>query len=63
MSNYLATSIIVILATLPSLGQVKESGIPVIADKMEIPRYAPLAAMAGVSAEVTLRLQVKRTGM
>ena len=51
-----------ILATLPSLGQVKESGGPVIPDKMGIPRYDPLAAMAGVSAEVTLRLQVKKNG-
>jgi hypothetical protein len=62
VSNYLAASVIVILATLPSLGQVKESGGRVVADKMEIPRYDPLAAMAGVSAEVTLRLQVKRSG-
>jgi hypothetical protein len=62
MSNYLAASVIVILATLPSLGQVKESGGAIIPDKMEIPRYDPLAAMAGVSAELTLRLQVKKNG-
>jgi len=61
MSNYLAASLIVILTTLPFFGQVKESGVGVIADKMEIPRYGvPLAAMSGVSAEVTLRLQMKK---
>jgi hypothetical protein len=63
MSHYLAASLIVILTTLPFLGQVKESGVGVIADKMEIPRYGvPLAAMSGVSAEVTLRLQMKKNG-
>ena len=63
MSNYLAASAILILTTLPFLGQMKESGVRVIADKMEIPRYGvPLAAMSGVSAEVTLRLQVKKNG-
>ena len=63
MSNYLAASLIVILTTLPFLGQVKESGVGVIADKMEIPLYGvPLAAMNGVSAEVTLRLQMKKNG-
>jgi hypothetical protein len=60
--NYLAASVILILATLPSLGQVKEADGSVIADKMEMPRYDPLGAMTGVSAEVTLRLQVKRNG-
>lgn len=62
VSNYLAASMIVILATLPSLGQMKEPEGRVIADKMEIPRYDPLAAMTGVSGEVTLRLQVKKNG-
>lgn len=62
MSNYLAASVIVILAALPSLGQVEESAGHVIADKMETPRYDPLAAMTGVSAEVMLRLQVKKNG-
>lgn len=62
MSNYLGASLILILATLSSFGQVKESGGRVIADKMEIPRYVPLGRLGGVSAEVTLRLQVRRNG-
>jgi hypothetical protein len=62
VSNYLAASVFLILTALPSLGQAKESDHRVIADKVEIPRYVPLAAMGGVSAEVTLRLQVKKNG-
>jgi hypothetical protein len=62
VSDCLAASVILILTTLPSLGQVTGPGGRVTADKMEIPRYDPLAVMTGVSAEVTVRLQVKKDG-
>ncbi len=61
--SYVAASVIVTLAALPFQGQVKEPGGRVIANKMETPRYGvPLARLSGVSAEVTLRLQVRKSG-
>ena len=60
--NCLATSALLILTSLPCLAQTTESPSHVIADKMVIPLYLPVAAMAGVSAEVTLRLQVNKNG-
>jgi hypothetical protein len=60
--NCLAASALLILTTLSSLAQITESPSHVIADEMEIPLYLPLGAMAGVSAEVTLRLQVSKDG-
>jgi hypothetical protein len=61
-SNCLAASTLLILTALSSLAQTAESPSHVIADKMEIPLYLPIGAMAGVSAEVTLRLQVNKNG-
>jgi TonB family protein len=62
MSRYLAASLMLIHITLPSLGQVTRSSGRVIADKMEIPRYPGLARQAWISAEVTLRLRMKKNG-
>jgi hypothetical protein len=60
--NCLAASVVLILTALLCPGQVKESGGRILGDKMEIPRYVPLAALGRVSGEVTLRLQVKKNG-
>jgi|SRR5450432_2897181 len=60
--NYLAASTLLILTTLSALAQTAEPPNHVVADKMEIPLYLPIAAMAEVSAEVTLRLQVNTNG-
>jgi TonB family protein len=60
MNRYL-TALVVVLALTSSIAQVAETS-NVVADKMEIPRYLPLAEQAGVSGEVTLRLQVKKNG-
>jgi hypothetical protein len=60
--NCFAAPTLLILTTLSSLAQITESPSHVIADKMQIPLYLPLAAMVEVSAEVTLRLQVNNNG-
>ena len=62
MNKYLIVLVMLIVTSFPSTGLVKESGGTIIADKMEIPVYSPLASQAGVSGEVTLRLRVKRGG-
>ena len=62
MNWYIAALVVLTLRTFPSMGQLTEPPPEVIADKMEIPRYWPLAAQAGVSGEVNLRLQVKKDG-
>ena len=60
--NCLPASILIILTSLSCLAQTTESPSHVIANKMVIPRYSPLAAISGISAEVTLRLQVNQNG-
>lgn len=62
VSKNLVASLILIVATLSSLGQVKESGDRVVVDKMDVPHYPPLARLTGVSAEVTLRLRARKSG-
>lgn len=42
----------------PCLGQVTGSAAKVIADRMEIPRYWPLASQAAISGEVILRFAI-----
>jgi hypothetical protein len=61
-SKCLAASALLFLTAISSLAQITEPPSSVIADKMEMPRYLPLAANAGISADVTLRLQVNKNG-
>lgn len=61
-SSTFAALALLFLSAISSLAQITESPGSVIADKMEIPRYLPLAATAGISAEVKLRLQVNKNG-
>jgi TonB family protein len=46
----------------PPIGQVGEAGAAVVADKIEIPNYPPLALQAGISAKIILQVEVKKSG-